>query len=63
MTRLLSCRAGGKNDFGFADAKVEMPTGNVDGRVQMVGRRVALEFRSDTGVRNGNSGAARVHGW
>lgn len=35
---------GEKNNFGFADVKVEMPVGNVDGHVLMVGRRMVLEF-------------------
>lgn len=34
MTPLISSRAGGKDDFGFADAEVEVPAESKEGRGQ-----------------------------
>lgn len=57
MTPLISSRAGGKDDFGFADAEVEVPAESKEGR------RIVLEFRIDIRMRDGDVGATSIYRW
>lgn len=57
MTPLISSRAGGKDDFGFADAEVEVPAESKEGR------RIVLEFRIDIRMRDGDFGATSIYRW